>query len=220
MQKNKLSVLLVDDHPIFSKGLSALIQTEQGYHVVAEAKNGAEALARLIEKDPDFAIVDLNLGDEDGLEVIRAMKARKPNLKVLVLSMYDERYYSERALKAGAMGYVMKEEATCKVLEAMSTIVDGNIYLSESEKLHLQDTLDGKTLEDETQFASINQLSNRQLQVFSLIGQGFGTIEIAEKLDVSTKTVDAHKEHIKQKLHCPNSLELRRLAVLWAAQAQ
>ena len=119
---NKASVLIVEDHPIFSKGLSLLIDAEESFSVVGEARNGSEALAMLVEKKPDLAVVDLNLGDEDGLEIIASMKSRAENLKILVLSMYDERYYAERALKAGASGYVMKEEASTLVIDALKTV--------------------------------------------------------------------------------------------------
>ena len=216
---NKASVLIVEDHPIFSKGLSLLINAEESFTVVGEARNGSEALSMLVEKKPDLAVVDLNLGDEDGLEIIASMKSRAENLKILVLSMYDERYYAERALKAGASGYVMKEEASTLVIDALKTVLQGKIWLSENEQNYLNEHLEGHDISSSDDcFASINQLSNRQLQVFQLIGKGFGTIEIAAKLDLSTKTIDAHKEHIKQKLHCANSQELRQLAVQWNAR--
>ena len=216
---NKASVLIVEDHPIFSKGLSLLINAEESFTVVGEARNCSEALSMLVEKKPDLAVVDLNLGDEDGLEIIAAMKSRAANLKILVLSMYDERYYAERALKAGASGYVMKEEASTLVIDALKTVLQGKIWLSENEQNYLNEHLEGQDISSSDDcFASINQLSNRQLQVFLLIGKGFGTIEIAAKLDLSTKTIDAHKEHIKQKLHCANSQELRQLAVQWNAR--
>ena len=216
---NKASVLIVEDHPIFSKGLSLLINAEESFTVVGEARNGSEALSMLVEKKPDLAVVDLNLGDEDGLEIIAAMKSRAANLKILVLSMYDERYYAERALKAGASGSVMKEEASTLVIDALKTVLQGKIWLSENEQNYLNEHLEGQDISSSDDcFASINQLSNRQLQVFLLIGKGFGTIEIAAKLDLSTKTIDAHKEHIKQKLHCANSQELRQLAVQWNAR--
>ena len=216
---NKASVLIVEDHPIFSKGLSLLINAEESFTVVGEARNGSEALSMLVEKKPDLAVVDLNLGDEYGLEIIAAMKSRAANLKILVLSMYDERYYAERALKAGASGYVMKEEASTLVIDALKTVLQGKIWLSENEQNYLNEHLEGQDISSSDDcFASINQLSNRQLQVFLLIGKGFGTIEIAAKLDLSTKTIDAHKEHIKQKLHCANSQELRQLAVQWNAR--
>ena len=177
---NKASVLIVEDHPIFSKGLSLLINAEESFTVVGEARNGSEALSMLVEKKPDLAVVDLNLGDEDGLEIIAAMKSRAANLKILVLSMYDERYYAERALKAGASGYVMKEEASTLVIDALKTVLQGKIWLSENEQNYLNEHLEGQDISSSDDcFASINQLSNRQLQVFLLIGKGFGTIEIA-----------------------------------------
>ncbi len=208
------TVILIEDHPLFSKGLLQLIESEKGFVVVGEARNGEEALAVIREKKPQFAIVDLNLGDEDGLEIIKIIKQDNPSIFVLVLSMFDERYYAERALKAGAQGYIMKEEAPHKVIDAIKTILSGKIWLSENEREHLYEYISGTSVKETDKWcASINTLSNRQLQIFNMIGKGLGTIEIANKLSLSTKTIDAHKEHIKQKLHCNSSQELRQLAV-------
>ena len=127
-------VLIIDDHPLFSRGLSQLIETQKDYKVTGIAKNHDEAMDLVNELSPDLAIVDLNLGQEDGLELIKDILAVKPETKVLVLSMHDERYYAERALKAGAKGYIMKEEAESNVSTAINTVMQGNIYLSENEK--------------------------------------------------------------------------------------
>lgn len=209
--------MIVEDHPLFSKGLAQLVESQSLYVVVGEATNGAEALSILAEKKPSLAIVDLNLGDEDGLELIKNMKAMNGDLAVLVLSMHDERYYAERALRAGARGYIMKEEAGAKVIDAIKTVMAGKIWLSERERERLFDSMTGGVplREGKDWFASVSKLSDRQLQIFTFIGKGLGTVEIAAKLNLSTKTIDTHKEHIKLKLHCNSSQELRQLAIEW-----
>jgi DNA-binding NarL/FixJ family response regulator len=209
-------VLIVDDHPLFSKGLISLITSQPLYLIVGEATNASSAMELLEKKKPDLAIVDLNLGDEDGLDLIKMMKAQYPDLRVLVLSMHNERYYAERALKAGAQGYIMKEEAGNKVIDAIKAVMSGKIYLSEAEQERLFGGSPGEDLPaDADRFSPIQDLSNRQLQIFSFIGKGLGTSEIAVKLNLSVKTIDAHKEHIKQKLHCGSSQELRQIAIEW-----
>jgi len=210
-------VLIIEDHPIFSKGLAQLISVQQIYTVVGEAKNKAESMEILAKENPELAIVDLNLGDEDGLDLIQQMHASYPKLVILVLSMHDERYYAERALKAGARGYIMKEEAGSKVIEAIQTVLSGKIWLSEQEKKREQE---GAVLGGNTHTADddIATLSNRQLQIFTLIAKGLGTVEIAAKLNLSAKTVDTHKEHMKIKLHCNTSQELRQFAIEWSSR--
>ena len=210
-------VLIIEDHPIFSKGLAQLISVQQIYTVVGEAKNKAESMEILAKENPELAIVDLNLGDEDGLDLIQQMHASYPKLVILVLSMHDERFYAERALKAGARGYIMKEEAGSKVIEAIQTVLSGKIWLSEQEKKREQE---GAVLGGNTHTADddIATLSNRQLQIFTLIAKGLGTVEIAAKLNLSAKTVDTHKEHMKIKLHCNTSQELRQFAIEWSSR--
>jgi DNA-binding NarL/FixJ family response regulator len=209
-------VLIVEDHPLFSKGLVSLITSQPLYVVVGEAKNSGEAMSLIRLKNPDLAIVDLNLGDEDGLEVIKAVKDMAPNIVILVLSMHDERYYTERVLRAGARGYIMKAEAGNKVFDAIKTVMAGKVYLSDSEQTRLFKHKAGEPgQENQDPYAPVRQLTNRQLQIFSFIGKGFGTAEIAAKLKLSTKTIDAHKEHIKLKLCCDSSQALRQLAIEW-----
>jgi DNA-binding NarL/FixJ family response regulator len=211
------TIMIVDDHPLFSKGLMSLIASQPLYSVIGEAKNSAEALELLREKKPDLAIVDLKLGDEDGMELIKDMKAVNPELVVLVLSMHDERYYAERVLRAGARGYIMKDEAGNKVLDAIKMVMSGKVYLSSSERERLFEFMTGRDVlkEGTDWFATVRRLSNRQFQIFTLIGKGLGTVEISARLNLSTKTIDTHKEHIKLKLHCNSSLELRQLAIYW-----
>lgn len=209
------SVIIIDDHPLFSRGLAQLIETQKEYKVVAMAHNRNEALDTIQKNLPNLAIVDLNLGQEDGLDLIKDILIYSPKTTVLVLSMHDERYYAERALKAGAKGYIMKAEAETQVINAIRTVMDGKVYLSEKEKARIEDFNSGKELEEEDSLSSVSNLSDRQLQIFSLIGKGLGTVEIASKLNLSIKTIDTHKENIKVKLHCASSAELRQMAIEW-----
>ena len=214
----KYSVLIIDDHPLFSRGLSQLIETQEPYKVTGIAKNHDESIEMIKELSPDLAIVDLNLGQEDGLELIKDILSIRPETKVLVLSMHDERYYAERALKAGAKGYIMKEEAESNVSTAVNTVMAGQIYLSENEKKRQSQLVNNqKAKKDKEPFDLISTLSDRQLQIFTLIGKGLGTVEIAEKLNLSIKTIDTHKENMKNKLHCQSSAELRKMAIEWSS---
>ncbi len=212
------NVIIIDDHPLFSRGLSQLIESQRDYKVIGMAKNRNEALSLLDTTTPDLAIVDLNLGQEDGLELIKDIIVIHPQTKILVLSMHDERFYAERAIKAGAKGYIMKEEAESQVINAIKTVNSGEIYLSENEKNRLKELAEGDAkpngLSD-----SISTLSDRQLQIFTLVGKGLGTVEIAKKLNLSIKTIDTHKENIKAKLHCASSAELRQMAIEWTNKA-
>jgi DNA-binding NarL/FixJ family response regulator len=208
------SIIIVDDHPLFSRGLASLITSQSQYVVSGEAANSAEALEMIQSKRPDMAIVDLRLDGEDGLEVIKKIKALRPSLVVLAVSMQDERYYAERALKAGSNGYIMKTEAGTTVMEAIKTVLSGKIYLSNTEQKRLLEYTSYEAGGES--YGSVEKLSNRQLQIFTLLGKGLGTLEIAAQLNISTKTVDAHKENLKLRLHCRTTQELRRLAIEWA----
>ena len=192
------SVLIIDDHPLFSRGLSQLIETQKDYKVTGIAKDHDEAIKMLNELSPDLAIVDLNLGQEDGLELIKDILALKPQTKILVLSMHDERYYADRALKAGAKGYIMKEEAESNVSTAINTVMQGKIYLSEAEqKRHDELALNKNSNNNSEPIDLVSTLSDRQLQIFTLLGKGLGTVEIAEKLN------------------CESAAELRKMAIEW-----
>ena len=200
------NVIIIDDHPLFSRGLSQLIETQKDYKVIGMAKDRNEALTLLDTTTPDLAIVDLNLGQEDGLELIKDIIVIHPQTKILVLSMHDERFYAERAIKAGAKGYIMKEEAESQVINAIKTVNSGEIYLSENEKNRIKELAQGNESGELSDL--ISSLSDRQLQIFTLVGKGLGTVEIAKKLNLSIKTIDTHKENIKGKLHCASSAEL------------
>ena len=212
------SVIIVDDHPLFSRGLAQLIETQKDYKVIGMAKDRNEALSLLDKETPDLAIVDLNLGQEDGLELIKDILIIHPHTKILVLSMHEERFYAERALKAGAKGYIMKAEAETQVINAIKTVTNGEIYLSDEEKIRIKELSRGSS-ETGNKFDTITTLSDRQLQIFTLIGKGLGTVEIASKLNLSIKTIDTHKENIKAKLHCASSAELRQMAIEWTNRA-
>lgn len=211
-------VIIIDDHPLFSRGLAQLIETQREYNVIGIAKDRNEALTFLNNETPDLSIVDLNLGQEDGLELIKDIVVIHPKSNILVISMHDERFYAERALKAGAKGYIMKEEAESHVIDAIKTVTKGEIYLSDNERNRLkeisEDVKSGLEHHD-----AISTLSDRQLQIFTLIGKGLGTVEIAKKINLSIKTIDTHKENIKAKLHCSSSAELRQMAIEWTNKA-
>jgi two-component system, NarL family, response regulator NreC len=209
-------VLIVDEYPLFCMGLSSLLKLTPGYSVIGEASTIADAL-KIAEKDnPNLVIMEIHLGNENGMELIPQIKAKFPGTLILVMSMHDERYYSERILRIGAQGYIMKNAPVNDVRNAVNTVMSGKVYLSESERERIFEAITGensRSIKDWTN--STRKLSDRELQVFSLIGKGYGTIEIATKLKLSTKTIDTHKEHIKLKLHCNTSQELRQLAIEW-----
>ena len=214
------NVIIIDDHPLFSRGLSQLIETQKDYKVIGMAKDRNEALSLLDSTTPDLAIVDLNLGQEDGLELIKDIIIIHPQTKILVLSMHDERFYAERAIKAGAKGYIMKEEAESQVINAIKTVNSFVCVWSciENEKNRIKELSQGHTDSGELSDL-ISSLSDRQLQIFTLVGKGLGTVEIAKKLNLSIKTIDTHKENIKGKLHCASSAELRQMAIEWTNKA-
>jgi DNA-binding NarL/FixJ family response regulator len=213
----KRSILLIDDHPIVRQGLAQLINQEPDLHVASEAASAREALEVLEKEVPDIAIVDISLDDRSGIELIKDLRARDPNLPVLVLSMHDEALYAERALRAGAKGYIMKQEATEKVMTAIRKALEGQIYVSERMAARLLDQfVSAKPGEEES---PLGRLSDRELEIFSMIGRGLGTREIANKLFLSFKTVEAHREHIKEKLKLRSGTELMRMAVQHALES-
>jgi len=214
-----VKILIVDTHPLFVRGLASLIESKPEYKVVAEASNLSDAMAIARKEKPNLAIVELNMGDESGMDLIPRLKSQNPETAILVLSMYDERYYSERVLRMGARGYIMKTEPVSKVLDAIRTISFGKVYLSDTERERIVEAMAGESERGGKDWTdSTRKLSDREIQIFSCIGKGLGTIEIANKFDLSTKTIDTHKEHLKLKLHCNSTQELRRLAIEWANQ--
>lgn len=209
----KKRVAVIDDHPIVRRGLSELIANQAGLTVCGEAEDAAGALKMIAETGPDLAVVDISLKDSSGIELIKDLKIRFPELLVLVLSMHDESFYAERVLRAGARGYVTKEEATESVIVAIRKLLDGEIYLSEkmASKM-LSKFVDGPS---EVGGLPVDRLTDRELEVFELIGRGIRTRQIAENLHLSVKTIESHRENIKRKLKLDNATELLQHAVKW-----
>jgi DNA-binding NarL/FixJ family response regulator len=205
-RKSKYRVLLIDDHPILRKGLAELINQEPDLMVCGEAEEAPKAFEAVGSLNPDVAVVDISLKGGNGLELIKNVKARYPDLPLLVLSMHDETLYAERALRAGSLGYIMKEEAIEKVLTAIRHVIAGEIFLSDRMKARLINQLVGGRIKQGG--SSIDSLSDRELEVFRLIGEGRGTRQIAEELRLSVRTVEAYREYIKDKLNLKNGTEL------------
>jgi DNA-binding NarL/FixJ family response regulator len=198
----KRRVLLVDDHPIVRERLGELISQESDLMVCGEAVDGHGALAQVEETHPDVAIVDISLKDTYGIELIKDLKIRYPRLPVLVLSMHEESLYAERALRAGARGYLNKQEATSKVISALRQVLAGQVFVSEAMTAGiLRKVASGRSLSPMEGGAPIDVLTDRELEIFQLLGQGKSAREVALSLHISVKTVEAHRDHIKQKLN-------------------
>jgi DNA-binding NarL/FixJ family response regulator len=214
MIASKAKVFLVDDHPLVREWLTNLINQLPDLMVCGEAATGAEALLGMETSNPDIAIVDLSLKEGSGLETIKAVKARFPQTAVIVLSMHDEQYYAERTMRAGARGYVMKGEVTSDIFAAIREVLAGRIYLSRRmRELFAERFVDGHVPDSRS---PVETLSDRELQVFQLLGQGIETRRVAQKLNVSIKTVQAYCARIKDKLQLSNASELLREAVRWS----
>jgi DNA-binding NarL/FixJ family response regulator len=209
----KYRVYVVDDHPIVRQGLGLMINREADMLVCGEAEEAHSALQALTTLQPDVMIVDISLIGPDGIELVKAIRARNVSLPILMLSMHDESTYAERAIRAGANGYIMKQEATEKVLVAIRRILNGGVYLS--------DRVAGKMLQQYVRGAAtvkhspMADLSDRELEVFRLIGDGHATRQIAEELHISVKTVETYQAHIKEKLSLRNARELMQHAIEW-----
>jgi DNA-binding NarL/FixJ family response regulator len=211
----KKKILVVDDHPVFRQGLADLINEESDLAVCGEAEDSAEAIELIGELKPDMAVVDIILKQTSGLELIKDIKVRYPNLPVLTLSMRDESLYAERALRAGAKGYIMKQEATENVIAAIRKVLDGQVYVSDAMASQVVSRLVGGAAEPGA--SGVDHLSDREFEVFCLIGTGYGTHQIAEKLHLSTKTIETYRAHIKEKLNISSAAELRRHAIQWVS---
>jgi DNA-binding NarL/FixJ family response regulator len=210
----KTRVLVVDDHPIVRQGLALLINRESDLVVCGEAEEMHTAMQEILTTHPDIVVVDISLSGPDGLELLKSIRTRHPHLPVLILSMHDESIYAERALRAGANGYIMKQEATEKVLEALRRIVNREIYVSDrvANKM-LQQYIGGNAV---AQRSPVADLTDRELEVFRLIGDGHSTRQIAEELRLSVKTVESYQAHIKEKLSLRSARELMQHAIQWS----
>jgi DNA-binding NarL/FixJ family response regulator len=211
-------VFIVDDHPIVRQGLAQMINQEADLTVCGEAEEAQVALQAVAELHPDLVLVDLSLKGGSGLELIKALRARQNTLPVLVVSMHDESLYVERALRAGARGYIMKHEATDIMMNAIRRVLRGEIYVSDK----MMTKLLGRFVLDspDTGTSVLERLSNRELEVFRLIGEGHSTRHIAAVLHVSIKTVESHRAHIKEKLQLNDTVELVRYAMQWVESGQ
>lgn len=209
----KFRIFLVDDHPITRQGVAALINQERNLTVCGEADSAPKALEAITKLQPDLAIVDISLKTMSGIELIKNLKVLDPKLPVLVMSMHDESLYAERALRAGAQGYIMKQEASEKILTAIQRVLDGELYLSDAMKEKMLHRI-VNTKKEETGF-SIDRLSDREMEVFQLIGNGFSTRQIAAQLNLSVKTIDSYREHLKLKLSLEKGSDLVRYAIQW-----
>jgi DNA-binding NarL/FixJ family response regulator len=209
----KRTVFLVDDHPIVRQGLTLLINQEPDLTVCGQAEEMHSALQAIQSFHPDIMIVDISLNGPDGLELLKNIRAKHSGMPVLILSMHDESIYAERALRAGANGYIMKQEATEKVLVALRRILAGEIYVSDRVGNHmLQHYIRGASPLPQS---SVAELTDRELEVFRLIGEGHGTRQIAEELHLSVKTVESYQAHIKDKLSLRSARELVQHAIQW-----
>lgn len=211
--KSKRTVFVIDDHPIVRDGLTQLINREPDLTVCGTAEDVYEALKAMQTLKPDIALADISLKGADGIELIKNLKIRMPALPVLVLSIHDESIYAPRALRAGARGFIMKQEATENVLLALRRVLSGEIYLSKRMANKMLQQFVGAP--GTAQKFSIDRLSDRELEVFRLIGQGHGTRRIAEELRLSVKTVESYREHIKEKMTLSDASELVQHAIQW-----
>lgn len=207
-------LLIVDDHPIVRRGLAELLSRELEFEVREGADNVADALKEVESYLPDLVVVDMSLSDSSGIELLAEIKARWPKVKTLVWSMFDEKMFAERALQAGAMGYVNKKEPIANMVQAVRQVLRGEVFLSPQMTSRLLHRACGGVSEGDP----IQRLSNRELEVFQMLGNGMTTKQIGRKLDLSPKTVEAHRENIKAKLDLKNAAELNRRAVQWVLE--
>jgi DNA-binding NarL/FixJ family response regulator len=209
-------LLIVDDHPMMRTGLAQLIDNEGDLKVCAEADNAGQAINAVAKHKFDLALVDISLPDKNGLELIKDIRTLNPALPILVVSMHDEMIYAERVLRAGARGYIMKQEGGQKFLQAIRRVLGGQVYVSEKMSARILENFSGGQAGATGPTGSpVHKLSDREFEVFRLIGQGVGTSEIAVRLHLSVKTVEVHRANIKQKLNLVTATELVRYAVRW-----
>ncbi len=210
---NIVRFLIVDDHPLFRQGLVSVIENVRTFQVQAQATTITEALTLLDETEVDVALVDISLQQENGLELVKTLKASKPEVLSIVVSMYDELIYASSALKAGARGYVMKQEAASSLLKAIDTVLKGKVYLSDDMRERMLDTM---LLQESTQESDpVELLSLREMEVLRLLGQGCGVSEIGKTLNLSVKTINVYRDNIRHKLSISDAGTLRKFAIKW-----
>jgi DNA-binding NarL/FixJ family response regulator len=215
--RSKAQIVVIDDHPVLRDGLMQLLCSQPDLECTGTADNTADARRLVAESAPDLMILDLRLKSGDTLDLIKSLRVEHPKLKVLVLSQYDEMLFAERVLRAGASGYVMKENATDEILTAVRRVLAGDIYFSQRiGASFIHRSLEEKPALLHTPRIGVERLSDRELQVFQLIAASFSTREIAEQFHLSVKTVETHRENIKSKLGLENAAELNEFARTWA----
>ena len=206
-------LLVVDDHPMMRTGLAQLIDSEGDLKVCAEADNAGQAITAVAKQKFDLALVDISLPDKNGLELIKDLRSLNPDLPILVVSMHDELIYAERVLRAGARGYIMKQEGGQKFLQAIRRVLAGQVFVSEKMSARILENFSGNRTEKTD--SPVSRLSDREFEVFQLISQGIRTSDIATRLHLSVKTVEVHRANIKQKLNLSTATDLVRFAVRW-----
>ena len=216
MARETSKILLVDDHPIVRRGLQEIISREPDLCVCGEAGSADEAIKKIKETDPDLIVVDISLNGVSGIDLIKQVKAAHDNIRMLVASMHDECIYAERALHAGALGYINKEEATDHLVGAIRQVLLGKVYLSEEMTARVLERTRSGTHEE----SPIESLTDREIEVFELFGQGLSAKQIAERLHRSVKTIETHRESIKSKLGIETSNELTHRATLWVQESR
>ena len=211
-EKSVKRLVLIDDHPIMRHGLAQLVLAEEGLDVIGEAGSAREGLEVVDRLRPDLAVIDLTLPDKNGLELVKDIRALHPATLCIVLSMHDEILYGERALRAGARGYVMKEEAADHLVTAIHKVISGGLYVSEALNARMLEQVTGSARSKAT---GMDALTDRELEILALIGKGIATKIIAAQLSISARTVEAHRAHIKEKLGMTDGAALVRYAVQW-----
>jgi len=213
----KVKVLIIDNFPLFILGLSSVLRKTQKFDIIGTAANCTDAQNIAEKEKPNLVLMEIRLGKENGLDLIPKLKSINPDISILIISTHDERIYAERVLRLGARGYILKTESSESIMNAINTILNNKIYLSENERERILQAMTEESKPGVKDWITTLQLlSNRELQIFTFMSKGLGTIEIASRLNLSTKTIDAHKEHIKNKLQCNTVQELRQKAIEWS----
>jgi len=215
MENEIIKIVIIDDHPVVRGGIAKFLEKEKDFKISGEAESANDAIKLIDEVHPDIAIIDLALkGDADGIELIKAVKSRFPGVRTLCLSMFEESVYAERAIRAGAKGYIQKNADPENVIKAIRRIMDGKLYLSED----ISDTIISKLMHGRPQEATDSQvdvLSDREFEVFLLIGNGYGTKEISKRMNLSPHTVESHRKNIKEKMNIKDAADLNKISVQW-----
>jgi len=206
-------LLIVDDHPMMRQGLAQLIDSEPDLQVTAQADNAGQALDAIGRQKFDLILLDISLPDKNGLELMKDIQVLKPDILILVVSMHDELLYAERVLRAGGRGYIMKQEGGKKFLQAIRQVLSGQVYVSEKMSARILENISGRRPEPAA--SPVQRLSDREFEVFQLIGQGKGTRDIAERLHLSVKTIEVHRVNIKRKLNLKTANDLVTHAIRW-----